>query len=428
MNDMTQKSRLTKSNPLAASVRFKARSLKRAYGQRRHDFRVGPQPNYVDRDRLELNRILLEPRPLPEIKNEIENLRKANGAQRAMKSDAAVVTAGIVTFGHKAAGLFAQLPDEQQDAAFQELVGKIAMRLGTQVEAMVIHLDETSLHAHFELRAYNDSGAPVSKVATYKVMSELQDLTADIMARHCPGIERGHKKFDRIKAGADYAETLNRSVKQLHQDLPAEIATRQAEIKTLEEQKGELDASAAKTRGYLQKLYDKRELTEKEVKNLKTYELRLAKKGAEQSEIQHRQLDMMAKLERAQDALKKRAAEVQEQELEAREVMDEANTSLAAIETIAHELEQGTLARDDQGKIIMNDASQVRAAPKSIAKRLVRLAGRLLNAQERSLRKERRLDRLAVALKRFLKRDDLLEHARREATELQRDLDDGPEV
>lgn len=428
MNDMIYHTRLENSNPWAASVRLKARSLKRAYGQRRHDFRIGRQPNYVDQHRTELNRVLFEPRPLPKIKKEIERLRRSNGAKRAMKSDAAVVTAGIVTFGHKAAELFAQLSDDGQNAALLELVNEVAKRLGSRVEAMVVHLDESSLHAHFELRAYNDVGMPVSKVATSKVMSELQDMTADILSHHCPGIERGHKKFDRIEAGADYAETLNRSVKQLHQDLPAEIEAREVELRELEEQQAKLSASMDKTRGYLQKLYDKEKLNEKEAKRLQTYQARLAKKEVEQSEIQHRQLEMMAKLERAQDALKNRAAEVQEHEAEAREMMDDANTSLAAIETMAHELEQGTLARDDQGKIIMNDASQVRAAPKGIAKRLVRLAGRLLNVQERSLRKERRLDRLAAALKRFLKRDDLLEHARREATDLQRDLDDGPEV
>ena len=68
MNDMTSRTRLANSNPWAASVRLKARSLKRAYGQRRHDFRIGGQPNYVDQHRTELNRILFEPRPLPTIK------------------------------------------------------------------------------------------------------------------------------------------------------------------------------------------------------------------------------------------------------------------------------------------------------------------------------------------------------------------------
>ena len=428
MNDMTSHPRLANSNPWAASVRLKARSLKRAYGQRRHDFRTGRQPNYVDQDRTLFNRVLIEPRPLPKIKKEIERLRRANGAQRAMKSDAAVVTAGIVTFGHKAAELFSQLSAMEQDAALLELVSQIAKKVGTRVEAMVIHLDETSLHAHFELRSYNENGVPVSKVATSQVMSELQDLTADIMAQNCPGIERGHKKFERIEAGADYAATLNRSVKELHQDLPAEIAERQAELSDLEIRQVDLLASIAKTQGHLQKLYDKEKLNEAEENRLKKYEVRLAKKEVEQSDIRQRQLEMMAKLEGAQEALKNREAVIREQEAEAREKVDLANTSLDAIEAVAEELEHGTLARDDQGKIRMNDASQVRAAPKGIAKRLVRLAGRLLNYQERIVQKEGRLDRLAAALKSFLMRNDLRDHARVDAEKLQRELDDGPEL
>ncbi|RPE72179.1 plasmid recombination enzyme [Pacificibacter maritimus] len=406
-------------------MRLKARSLKRAYGQRRHDFRIGQQPNYVDQERTCLNRILIEPRPLPEIKKEIERLRRSNGAQRAMKSDAAVVTAGIATFGHKAADLFATLSSEEQDAALQELVSQIAKKLGTRIEAMVVHLDETSLHAHFELRAYNDDGVPVSKVATFQVMSELQDMTADVLGQRCPGIERGHKKFHRIEVGADYAETLNRSVKKLHKDLPDEIAARQGDLKKLEEEKRQLDASMTKTQGHLQRLYDKGKLNEKEAKRLKTYEGRLAKKEAEQSEIQRRQLDMMTKLEKARHALKNREAEVQEHEVSAREKMEDAKASLVAIEAVAEELEQGTLQQNDAGKIQMKDASPVLAAPAGIRKRLFRLARRLLWCQERLVRKENRLNRLSAALKGFLKRQDLSDDARAEGEELERGLDDG---
>lgn len=427
MNDMTSKTRLTHSNPQAASVRLKARSLKRAYGQRRHDFRIGPQPNYVDHDRKELNRILLEPRPLPIIKKDIEQLRRAKGAQRAMKSDAAVVTAGIVTFGHKASELFAELLPEQQDAALFELVSQIAKRLGTRVEAMVIHLDEISLHAHFELRAYNDSGVPVSKVATYKVMSELQDMTAEILAQHCSGIERGHKKFDRIEAGADYAETLNRSVKQLHQDLPAEIAVRQTDLAALEEQNAELSVSMAQTRGYLQKLYDKTELNEKEAKRLKAYEARLVKKQAEQAEIEQSQVDLLSQMKRAHSELEVGREQMAQKKAESLRQVEEANASLAAIEAVSAELEAGTIGRDAQGKLRMSDASKVHAAPEGIARQLVKIAKRFVDHRARLEGNERILDRLTAALGAFLRRDDLTKNARVEAEALQMEVDGGPE-
>lgn len=93
------------TNPWAASVRIKSHTMLQAYGQRRHDFRKRSQPSYVDEDRAHLNRILIEPRPLPQIRDEVVKLRDRRGAQRAMKSNAAIVTAGIITFGHEAAKL-----------------------------------------------------------------------------------------------------------------------------------------------------------------------------------------------------------------------------------------------------------------------------------------------------------------------------------
>ncbi|AXT36283.1 hypothetical protein D1820_15580 [Phaeobacter sp. LSS9] len=201
------------SNTWAASVRIKAKSLSRAYGQRRHDYRVGRQPNYVDGERSVFNRALVDPRPLPVIRNEIERLREKAGAKRALKSNAAIVTTGIITFGFEAAKVFDLLPAIDQDGAFHELADAIARKLGTTLEGLVVHLDETTIHAHFEMRAYTDDGVPVSKVATSNLLSDLQDLTAEIMSAACPEIERGHRKWDRIAAGADYADTLNRSVK-----------------------------------------------------------------------------------------------------------------------------------------------------------------------------------------------------------------------
>lgn len=68
---------------------------------------------------------------------------------------------------------------------------------------------------------------------------------------------------------------------------------------------------------------------------------------------------------------------------DARVMVEAANASLAAIDAVAQELEGGTMARNGQGKITMNDPSPVRAAPKGLAKRLVRLAGRFLKLHDR---------------------------------------------
>lgn len=428
MNDRTQKTDKQDSNPLAASVRLKARSMTRAYGQRRHDFRVGTQPDYVDGARTHLNRVLMQPRRLPEIRKEIEALRRSNGARRAMKSNAAVVTAGIVTFGHKAAELFSGLQAEEQDSAFRELVEAVAGRLGTRAEALVVHLDETSPHAHFELRAYTEAGIPISQVATQRVMSELQDMTAEIMSARCPGIERGNKKYDRIKAGADYSETLNRSVKQLHHDLPAEIAQKQDQLKTIEAEIAELEQSKAKTKAYREKLLLKEQLTEKEAKRLKTYEARLQKKEVEQAEIRLRQMALLEKLEAEKAALSAQKADVLRREAHVNEQRQSTAAAMEAVESVVEELEAGTLNRGSDGKLRMRDATAVKAATSGVVKRLLRAAMRLVDLRDRTQRKEALLSRLVDRLARFLKREDLTEDARAEAEGFRDEVGDEPEL
>ncbi|MEP6020410.1 MAG: plasmid recombination protein, partial [Paracoccaceae bacterium] len=271
----------TQSNPNAVSVRIEPKTMSKAKFQRRHDFRIGSQPAYVDGDCSHLNRHLMELRPLLSIQRENEALRMRAGRTRKMKSNAAVVTAGIITFGYAAQKVFNRLPQEVQDRAFTELAHELAARLNTSLEALVVHLDETAIHAHFTMRAYNDGGEPISNATRLGDMAALQDLAAEVMQRYAPDIERGWTKKARLEAGANYADTLHRTVKQLHEDLPQEKAALEAEIAAKEEKINEQKASLEKTQRYLGKLETKKELTEREVKRKETYRKRLEKKTAD---------------------------------------------------------------------------------------------------------------------------------------------------
>ena len=90
MKDTKQKTRLdpTKANPNAVSVRIEPKTMAKAKFQRRHDFRIGAQPAYVDGDRSQLNRHLMALRPLPDIQRENEVRRLKAGRTRKMKSNA----------------------------------------------------------------------------------------------------------------------------------------------------------------------------------------------------------------------------------------------------------------------------------------------------------------------------------------------------
>lgn len=340
-----------KGNPRAPSVRIQARTLSQAYGQRRHDFRVGEQPEYVDPSRSDLNRYLMQPRPLPDIKREIVALRKQAKAQREIKSNAAIVTAGIITFGHEAQVFFNRLTPDQQDDAFRELASAIADRLQTSLESLSVHLDESAIHCHFELRAYTDLGQPISKTANRPVTSILQDLAATILAKYCPEIERGYKKWDRVAAGADISETINRSVKELHHDLPFEIAAKQKELEEIQATIQDLVNSAEKDRGRVAKLEAKEQLNAKEEERLKDYRARLDKKEttlvamSTQIDVKTAALaDKVSALNARQSELDRRqiAQDLRALDQDATEMAHEVNA--AELEDRATDLERGEIA------------------------------------------------------------------------------------
>lgn len=217
-------------NPKAAQTRIGTRNATAIGGQRAHDLRIGPQPSYVDADRSDLNRVLIEPLTGAKLRAICEERRALRLTARAMKSSAAVGVAGIITFGHEAQKLFERLAPDQQDAAYRETAEAIAARLGSTLTGLVVHADESAPHAHFQLPAYDLTGHPISETAKRGALRDLQTITFEVMARHCPGIERGNSKLDRLKAGASPSEVVNRSVAQLHGDLPAEIAAKEAEL------------------------------------------------------------------------------------------------------------------------------------------------------------------------------------------------------
>lgn len=231
--------------------------------------------------------------------------RALRDMSRAMKSNAAIGTRGVITFGAEAAQLFEQLSPDQQDDAFREVAEAVAKRLSTSLHGLVVHLDESTIHAHYQLAAYDMDGNPISKTTRPALLSELQDITAEIMARHCPGIERGTRYGDRIAAGADYSETLHKSVKELHRDLPADLERKRKAVADLSANEVEAQARVEEMQARVAKLAEKAELSGKEAKRLATYEKRLADRVAEleaartASEAARVEADRLADLARA---------------------------------------------------------------------------------------------------------------------------------
>lgn len=239
-----------RSNPRAASIRLETRNASRLYYQRGHDLRKGKLPGYVDPDRLDLNRVLIPYPRVCEVRDICKERRSQRETERAMSRTVSIAMTGIITFGSEAAVMFDRLSPTQQDAAFRDLVQATADRLNTSVSGLTVHLDETTIHAHFELVGYTHDGHPLSQATRPGIFSELQDLTAEIMGRHCPGIERGRRYGERLAKGAEFRVVLHRSVKQLHHDLPYDLAEAAAEVAAGRElvQRIEADAAALEAR------------------------------------------------------------------------------------------------------------------------------------------------------------------------------------
>ena len=365
-------------NPKAASTRLQLKGARALAGQRKHDLRIGRQPDYVDEGRKNLNRIIMEPDPPGMMRAICEGRRSLRETRRKMKKDASVAACGIITFGTQAAELFEALTPETQDAAFLDLAEAVADRLNTTLHGLVVHRDETTIHAHYQIAAYNRDGVPLSQATRPAVMSGLQDLTAEVMARHCPGIERGTRYADRIAAGADFKDTLHRTVRQLHADLPVELAAKEAEVAAAA-------ARVEEMRARVEKLEAKAQLTDKEAKRLETYQARLSARIAEQEAAQAEatRLAQVARDDAAQaaqdrdaaraaeEAALAQAAEAEARRAEAEEdalrVSTKAGALLTATAALTAEMTAGTLRRTSEGKIQVQNRKAIQGGLPDLA-------------------------------------------------------------
>ncbi|MEQ6203283.1 plasmid recombination protein [Sulfitobacter sp. HNIBRBA2951] len=258
----------------AISVRVKHTHRSKYKNQRRHDLRIGLPPSYVQDERSELNRVLVE-LPMPAvITARAKELREKTNPSRAMRADAAVATIGIITFGHAAQPIFEALTTAQQDDAYLEVAQCIADEYGTTIRGLVVHADETAHHAHVVWDCRDHEGVPMSRVMKG---SRLQDIAAEVIQRHAAGIERAVRKSVRIARGDKPSQIYNRSVQQLHQDLPLELEAKRQEVKQFSDRVDEM-------RARVEKLEAKEELNEKEAKRLETYRNRLAVRLKEYTE------------------------------------------------------------------------------------------------------------------------------------------------
>ena len=225
------------------SIRVAHRSSSKSAGQRRHDTRKSPVPKYVDQSRSDQNSVIIKPAGEAQLRHTCEERRAGRETKRAMRCDAAISTAGIITFGRDAQPVVEALSIEEQDALYLRIAERLAAELKTDLTGLVVHRDEAAPHGHFQMPAVDRDGQPLSQTITPTVARRLQDFAGEEVAHL--GIERGVSRAIREARGDDRAKVVHRSVRELHEALPREIEAAQARKLAIEQEVAALEAKRA---------------------------------------------------------------------------------------------------------------------------------------------------------------------------------------
>ena len=309
---------------MAISVRVRHLPAAKYGGQRRHDLRLGPQPNYVDPERSPDNRTLVEPSSPAEMRRNTLQRRSRGRPRRSMRSDSAIATTAIITFGKGVQPLISGAAVELQDAAYRAVADAICRRYDVGLRGLVVHADEAAPHAHAIFDCRSGDGRAVSKQLRG---AELQDLAAAAIRPHFPEVTRGVRRAIRKEAGEPKSKWVHRSVRRLHQDLPSEIAGLETKAGQIREETAGLDALRTAAEDALKAARDReaemearvRELeakeasleeglTEREAKRLETYRKRRGERREELRKAEEDLADVQEQVkasEAARDAARK---------------------------------------------------------------------------------------------------------------------------
>ena len=275
----------------AISIRIQPHSGRQAGGQRRHDLRDPDHvPDYVDETRTGQNSVIIEPPDPATVRAEIAWHRLAAGQQK-LRADARTTIAGIITFGKEAQAVIESLPNKEQDALFQRVADRVAKETDRPLLGLVVHRDESAVHAHFTLRGYKlENGKEVAPRLGRADLQRIQDAAAQEVAHL--GIERGVSRAIREARGDDRAKVVHRSVRELHEALPREIEALQARKLAIAQEMAESEAKAEKNRRLIEeqerKLSTGRADREKAAKRLLTYRRRRQEAKAKIAELEAR--------------------------------------------------------------------------------------------------------------------------------------------
>lgn len=283
-----------------------------------HDFRIGPQPNYVNSDLTHLNKTLIQPpEDFDAVIADIEK-KAVEVGKRKWQKNSPYFFDGIITFGDG----FIQNQAQPERAVNQvDLENSAMVFLHNWCEEydvkplyLILHLDEATPHFHFKTTAQNSAGKSISRNVNRKAeMRKAQDIAAESFKTL--GFKRGTPKLEKVADAAEdlglgkdkngnfppeawkAANVVNRSVKQLHEDLPIDIQKLRSQVLLMEEKAAKNRNLAIKS---TQKLRKSKNDERKLKKRIEAYERR-------ENEARNRIQKLMQEIERIEAEITKKA-------------------------------------------------------------------------------------------------------------------------
>lgn len=173
--------------------------------------------------------------------------------------------AGFIGFGHDAQAN--DLNHENLDRCAQKYLEDFCERHNVEVLYLVRHMDETTVHYHFVTTNYNSELKQTLHLKRDCLRKE-QDRIGEAFSSM--GLTRGMDKQERLKQTAKElkqpmqdgrysaevwkeSNVIHRSVKQLHEDLPLEIAEKQKEADRIQSEIQKQQAKLEKNQKLIQK-------------------------------------------------------------------------------------------------------------------------------------------------------------------------------
>ncbi len=217
---------------MTISIRVSHLNAVKSSGQRGHDLRSGSGgPAYVDKQRTHENSVIIEPLRTQELREICIKRREQRNMKLALRKNANLATVGIITFGTDAQKVINALSKQEQDEMFSNVAHAIAEHLDNEITGLVVHRDESAIHAHFQMPSFRKDGHPNTHRIKKSTTRELQDIAASQVAKY--QITRGKSKAQRIADGDDISKIIHQSVEQLHNTLPIALQNAKDEIAEL---------------------------------------------------------------------------------------------------------------------------------------------------------------------------------------------------